>query len=160
MVKQKKPSLVFLMETKLRKEKMVNIRCKLGFSGMFVVDSVGKGGGMALLWGDEICVTIQNFSQHHIIGVIKRTESDTPWKFTGFYGHLDATKRNEAWVLLRHLAHLHPTPWVCIGDFNKIVESFEKWGGGRRSESQMLAFQQVIENCKLSDLGFWGPKFT
>lgn len=58
MVKQKKPTLVFLMETKLHKEKMELVRCKLGFSSIFVVDQVGRSGGMALFWGEEISVTI------------------------------------------------------------------------------------------------------
>ncbi|XP_059434865.1 uncharacterized protein LOC132167846 [Corylus avellana] len=160
LVKQKKPVLVFLMETKLRKDRMESIRCKLGFLSMFVVDSVGRSGGLTLFWGEEICVIIQNFSQRHINGVIKISERDTPWKFTGFYGHPQVAKREEAWALLQYLAHLAPSPWVCIGDFNEIVESLEKLGGAGRANSQMLAFRRALENCELSDLGFRGPKFT
>ena len=74
-MKQKKPILVFLMETKLRKEKMENVRCKLGFSSMFVVDNVRRCGGLTLFWGEETCVTIQNFSQCHINSVIKILDS-------------------------------------------------------------------------------------
>lgn len=48
LAKQKKPIMVFLMETKLQKVKMESIRCKLGFENMFVVDSIGKSGGIAL----------------------------------------------------------------------------------------------------------------
>jgi exonuclease III len=65
-VKEKCPSLVFLMETKVRKEKMDLIRYKLGFPNMFVVDCMEKSGVMALLWGSEILVNIQNFSLRHI----------------------------------------------------------------------------------------------
>jgi exonuclease III len=54
MVKEKKPNLVFLMETKLQKSKMEGIRIKLGFDSMFVVDCVGKGGCLALFWGEEL----------------------------------------------------------------------------------------------------------
>lgn len=63
LIKQKKPAMVFLMETKLRKIKMENVRCKLGYLNMFVVDRVGRSGGLALLWSDDILVTIQNFSR-------------------------------------------------------------------------------------------------
>ena len=41
--------MVFLMETKLKREKMEVIRHKLGFPNLFVVDCVGKSGGLALL---------------------------------------------------------------------------------------------------------------
>jgi endonuclease/exonuclease/phosphatase family metal-dependent hydrolase len=38
----------------------------------------------------------------------------------------------EAWALLKHLANLNHVPCVCLGDFNKIVEFSEKWGGSGR----------------------------
>ena len=52
------------METKLQHDKLEFIRCKLGYFGLFVVDCIGKSGGLALLWNDELTVEIQNFSQH------------------------------------------------------------------------------------------------
>ena len=85
---------------------------------------------------------------------------EVPWNFTGFYGHPDASKRVEAWALLKHLAHMDSALWVCIGDFNEILTLEEKWGGRGHPNSQMEAFQQTLENCGLSDLGYWGPKFT
>jgi endonuclease/exonuclease/phosphatase family metal-dependent hydrolase len=85
---------------------------------------------------------------------------DASWKFTGFYGHPDVEKRHEAWALLRHLASLFPYPWICIGDFNEIVENADKWGGRTRSNSQMGAFRQALDDCGLTDLGYRGPKFT
>jgi ribonuclease HI len=160
LVKQKKPIMVFLMETKLRKKKMEAIRCKLGFPNMLVVDSVGRSGGLALLWGDDIYLDIQNFSHRHISGVIKNLSGGAPWKFTGFYGHPDVSKRVEAWALIKHLAQLDPIPWVCIGDFNEVLTTSEKLGGSGRANSQMVAFRQTLEFCELTDLGYRGPKFT
>jgi exonuclease III len=159
-VKQKTPKMVFLMETKLRKEKMDIIRCKLGFISMFVVDSAEKSGGLALFWDDGIVVDIKNYSQRHINGVVFGRGFEVPWNFTGFYGHPNASKRVEAWALLKYLAHMDSAPWVCIGDFNEILTLEEKWGGGGRPNSQMEAFRQTLENCGLSDLGYRGPKFT
>jgi hypothetical protein len=140
-VKQKKPIIVFLMETKLQKAKMESIRCKLGFENMFMVDSIGKSGGTALFWGEDISVTIQNFSQHNINGVIKNLEDEMPWKFTRFYGHPDIANGGKTWALFQHLAHFASTPWVCISDFNKLLEDAKKWGGEGRSNSQMSVFR-------------------
>jgi hypothetical protein len=50
--------MVFLMETKLRGEKMEPVRYKLGFPSMFMVDCVGWSGGMTLLWGEDVYVEI------------------------------------------------------------------------------------------------------
>jgi exonuclease III len=48
LVKEKKPNMVFLMETKLRSASFDSIKAKLGFSCVFVVDSKGRSGGLAL----------------------------------------------------------------------------------------------------------------
>jgi exonuclease III len=160
MVKQKKPILVFLMETKLRHDRMEAIRRKLEFPNMLDVDCIGKSGGLALLWNEEVKLEIQNYSQRHINAVIRGQEGEAPWKFTGFYGQPDVAKRHEAWALMKHLAGLVPIPWVCIGDFNEITIQSEKWGGRGRANSQMVAFQQALDFCDLTDLGFIGPKFT
>lgn len=53
MVKEKKPVLVFLMETKLRQNKMEAVRHKLGFQCLFVVDCVGQSGRLAMLWNED-----------------------------------------------------------------------------------------------------------
>jgi exonuclease III len=129
LVKEKKPALVFLMETKLRQKKLETIRCRIGYYGLFVVDCIGRSGGLALLWSSEISVEIQNYSQHHINAVIKAPINDAPWKFTGFYGHPVPTKRHITWSLLQILAQFDPLPWVCIGDFNEILTPSEKVGG-------------------------------
>jgi ribonuclease HI len=152
--------MVFLMETKIRKNKMEIIRCKLHFENMFVVDSVGKSGGMALFWGEEVSVRVQNFSHRHIGGLVSMPGLDEEWLFTGFYGHPEPQKRFEAWALLEYLARHCTTAWVCIGDFNEVVDLSEIWGGRGRARSQMVAFQNALECSNLDDLGFMGPKYT
>jgi hypothetical protein len=75
---------------------------------MFVVESVGKSGGLALFWEDEHEAKIQNYSQRHINAIIHNHHAQVDWKFTGFYGHPDMAKRGEAWSLLKTLARLTP----------------------------------------------------
>jgi hypothetical protein len=159
MAEEKKPRILFLMETKCSKVHMEVVRIKLGFAGAFIVDSVGRSGGLALLWKDDKEVEIQNFSRRHINAVVKE-DGLLPWKLTGFYGHPDWAKRHEAWALLSHLKQYNPMPWLVIGDFNEILEQSEKEGGVLRREAQMDLFLNTLEDCYLSDLGFRGPKFT
>ncbi|XP_059436330.1 uncharacterized protein LOC132169290 [Corylus avellana] len=160
MVKEKKPLLVFLMETKMNAKKMEFVRIKLKFDNMFAVDSVGRSGGLALLWMDKLQLSIQNFSRRHINGIIRRRTDNGEWKLTGFYGHPDPSKRRESWGLLRHLATLSPKPWMCMCDFNEIVGQGEKWGGVNKSSKLMADFREALEACNLSDLGALGPKFS
>jgi len=160
LVRVKKPKMVFLMETKLMSKKMEAIRIKLGFEGMFVVDCLGRSGGLALMWKSDAQVTIQNFSRGHINAVIKDGDDAKIWKLTGFYGNPDTARRPVSWALLRHLARLSPVPWLCLGDFNEIISAAEKYSSTTRPPNQMRAFKEALEDGGLSDLGFSGPKFT
>jgi hypothetical protein len=161
MVKEKRPMMVFLMKTKLsNNNRFDSIKNRIGYDGLFVVDSVGRSGGLALFWKNEFNVIIQNYSRRHINAVIKIPDSGLEWKFTGFYKHLETVKRKEAWSLLRHLRTFSPMPWLCVGDFNEVLTDSEKFRGARKPWGQMADFRSKLEHYSLSDLGFSGPKFT
>jgi hypothetical protein len=131
MVKEKRPKVVFLIETKCRSAKMERVRVRIGFEGLFVVDPIGKSGGLALLWRESNTLEIQNYSRWHINAVMKEFEGGVPRRLTGFYGQPDWTRRKESWALLRHLKDFQPSPWLCCGDFNEINAQHEKLGGAR-----------------------------
>jgi ribonuclease HI len=160
MVKEKRPVMVFLMETLLCNKKAEFFRIKLQFDYMFVVDKVGRSGGLILLWNNHTNVMIHNFSRRHINAIVTIGRNGILWKFSGFYGHPVTAKRYESWGLLRHLSGLSPTPWLCMGDFNEIVSMSEIKGSTIRAQKEMEDFQNALANCQLCDLGFNGPKYT
>lgn len=49
-VYHKKPMIVFLCETLCSKDLIEDMARHIHFEGCFVVDAVGRGGGLALLW--------------------------------------------------------------------------------------------------------------
>lgn len=124
-MKNKKPDLVFLMETKLMSSRASFLKSILGFDSMFVVDSKGRSGVLILLWDSEWQISNQNYNRRHINASIQMGVSGTIWKFTGFYGHPEVAKCPEAWALLRCLSQMSPTSWLCIGDFNEIISGAE-----------------------------------
>ncbi|XP_059446325.1 uncharacterized protein LOC132177864 [Corylus avellana] len=148
------------METKLTASRVERLKFQLGFGSVFVVDCVGKSGGLALFWKDDGVVEIQNYSRRHINATIRSEYGAQPWTLTGFYGNPDVSKRKESWNLLQHLRSLSCNKWMCVGDFNEILADSEKVGANKRPRWQIRAFQQAMEACQLYDLGFVGPKFT
>lgn len=46
LVTSKRPNFIFLIETKIKKERVFKIRKELGFAGGFAVDPIGIGGGL------------------------------------------------------------------------------------------------------------------
>ena len=66
LVSNKDPKIVFLMETKLEKTSMERISHRMQFRNIFVVPRINRGGGLALLWREEISLDIQTYSDNHI----------------------------------------------------------------------------------------------
>jgi hypothetical protein len=96
LVKEKRLTFLFLMEAKSSKSKMKFIQVRLGFEGPFVVDPIGRSGGLPLLWKEKNEVEIQNYTCRHINAVIKHSYSTQPWRLTDFYGHPNPAKRHES----------------------------------------------------------------
>ncbi|KAK3211636.1 hypothetical protein Dsin_016342 [Dipteronia sinensis] len=63
--------------------KIENWRIKLGYYGKLVVNSIGRSGGLCILWDSNIDVVLLTYSQEHIHVSIKEIGRQT-WRFTGF----------------------------------------------------------------------------
>ncbi|CAI9762864.1 unnamed protein product [Fraxinus pennsylvanica] len=118
------------------------------------------GGGLAVMWKEELNASIVNFSSSHISLHIKNHFSDSPLVLTGFYGSPVTGRTKESWRLLGRLNPGRQIPWLVMGDFNEITKPSEKFGAAVRPFSQMNSFCKVIDECELSDGGYVGPKFT
>ena len=129
LVRCKKPAIIFLMETLCGKDKLENIKRKLGFDGLFVVDRVGHSGGFALLWDGNTNVSLLSYARNFIdVHVVVAGLGD--WRLTGFYGFPESSRRRrrQSWDLLRFLSSSSTAPWVCLGDFNDLLAASEKKG--------------------------------
>ena len=147
------------METKLKKKGIEEVRDELKIDNVVCVDRTGMGGGLALLWDSEWGVKLKTLSKSHIDVIV--TEKDgVSWILTGIYGHPEKLKHIKAWNLKRLLHQQVTLPWICIGDFNEILSANEKQGGGPRSEWKMANFQEMLDDCRLRDMGFKGAHFT
>ncbi|KAK1381475.1 hypothetical protein POM88_028219 [Heracleum sosnowskyi] len=65
-IRQKKPTLIFLCETVIRRSKMEWLQRRLGYEGLFVVDPIGRSGGLALLWKEKEQAKLISYSKNHI----------------------------------------------------------------------------------------------
>ena len=123
-VRKEDPSLVFLIETKIPKMDLLEIKRKLDHFQGLAVPSVGKSGGLALLWKKDVIVKVQTFSERHIDAII--SGGDKHWRFTRFYGNPETSKREESQECLDLLVRGNSLPWICIGDFNELMHIGEK----------------------------------
>ena len=72
---------------------------KLGFDGLFVVDRVGRSGGLALFWRSSATVTLLNYTRN-FIDVHVEVAGLGDWRLTGFYGYPESSRRRQSWVAL------------------------------------------------------------
>jgi hypothetical protein len=159
LVKSEGPKIVFLMETRLPVRKLEVLRLKLGMRGCFGVGRRRFGGGLALLWTEDVDVHVQSYSSSHIDAQVLQ-EDGAGWRITGFYGNPETALRYRSWALLRRLQVVSDRPWMLLGDFNEIVALDEKFGREDRCLRQMAGFRDVLTDCSLLDLGFIGAEFT
>lgn len=159
MVRQERPTVVFLCETLSNKKKMEWVRTRLKFEGMIVVEAQGRSGGLALLWKEADTVKLLSMSFNHI-DVEVHMQGLQPWRLTGFYGEPNRNLRSRTWNLLRNLARDSNLPWCVIGDMNNIVNHSDKKGGAPYPQSLVDGFNNVLEETNLKDLELSGHPFT
>ena len=148
------------METKARMSKMRRIMVKVGLLNGVISPSKGKSGGIAMLWESDLNVELKSFTMYHIDSVVTDPTSGFKWRIIGFYGNPDTNRRKESWELLQFLNAQFHMPWVCMGDFNEILLSSEKWGGLERPQQQIDGFRKVVNVCGFMDLGYERLDFT
>ena len=95
-VSKQDPKIVFLMETVLEKTSMERIGRRMKFHNIFAFPQVNRGGGLALLWRDDISLDGQTYSNWHIDSFINHGVDDA-WQFTCFYGDPDTASWEDSW---------------------------------------------------------------
>ena len=159
LVREKAPSVLFLMETKQTVEEMRWIQGELHYDSMLAIPCLERRGGLAMLWKNEVDLHIQTYTQNHIDALIMLNQN-SPWRIMGFYGKPEEQLRHETWLLLKHLKSRSSAPWLCIGDYNEILASREKEGGRPKSLQLMNNFCNTLLHYDLVDLGYSGNIFT
>ena len=90
------PKIVFLSETKIRKNAMEKVMEKINFVNGLIVPRRGRGGGLALLWRREIDLEIMGYSRSFIDAIVTEHDSGFRWRITGFYGNPKSHRRKES----------------------------------------------------------------
>jgi hypothetical protein len=120
---------------------------------------VQKCEGLAMFWKRGINLSLRWKGRMHIDVEVVQPDG-FKWRLTGIYGEPRQENREDTWRLLRTLHHQSNLPWMCIGDFNEILYSFEKQGGVPKPQAQMDKFRDALDYSNLQDLGFEGDMFT
>ncbi|MFQ6644919.1 hypothetical protein Gotur_019274, partial [Gossypium turneri] len=155
-----KPQLVFLIETKLDRNRMESVQKRCGFHNGLDISANGSRGGLNLAWNGNHLIQVYSYSNNHIDVEINEEDNSTKWRFTGFYGNPRQSNKQESWNLLRKLRNTCSLSCCVCGDFNEIMYAHEKIRGATKDKRQMEEFRKALGDCALTDMGFCGQKFT
>ena len=100
-----------------------------------------------------------NYTANHVLAKIMEEDSFV-WYMIGFYWWPDAQQKFKSWKLLAHLKNFLDGPWLCVGDFNAILNASEKLSIRQPHSSQINEFRDALDFCQLEDLGYRGYPST
>ncbi|KAI3965252.1 hypothetical protein MKW92_011399, partial [Papaver armeniacum] len=101
---------------------------QFGFHHHSFVASVGRSGGLCLLWKDDVNIEVVSQSSN-LIHAIVHDNSLLSWNLFCIYGPPVSSQRSSFWQNMTEYAQNFNGPKCFIGDFNAIVSSAEKFGG-------------------------------
>lgn len=130
----------------------------LHFHNCLAFDCIGHNGGVAVLRNNNMNCSILSYSNNHID--LNVFDLDGDWHIIRFYGFPERRRHHLSWNLLRQLAHVNHNPWVCIGDFNDLLNPLDKKCRVPYPPWLFRGFRDAIMDCNLSDVLLLGYLFT
>ncbi|KAL0656348.1 hypothetical protein Bca4012_076932 [Brassica carinata] len=135
------PEIFFWMETKKRKDMVVDLQVVLGYDRVFTVEPIGLSGDKNLI-DVEVNFAGVSFFMSFVYGEPGHRGKEIIWERLMRYG----VNRKDFWG------------WV--GDFNEILHNGEKIGGLSRSEGSFESFKECVRVCGMVELSGFGDSFT
>ncbi|XP_071918974.1 uncharacterized protein [Coffea arabica] len=154
------PELVFLAETKNKKFVMNKIRMRLRYDSLFVVDPIGRAGGLAVIWRKDLEVKRVLFTDFTIEWNVEGKGTEEDWWFVGIYASSSYQLREQQWKTIEHRTNIWGRNWILAGNMNDLLSSGEKWGRKQRSDRSFRIFRNFVNNNQLIDIGFEGIPWT
>ena len=152
-----------LIETKVRMPNQDKILNKFMPHWKFVtnyepqsVDRIWVG------WNPEKVSLSTNLSKQQIIhAFISSIDHSISFEASFIYGSNCIYERRILWSYMRMIAAAsYSNPWICVGDFNAVLQPQEIFGGIRGRDRGADEFTNAIYSTFLVDLRFIGIYFT
>lgn len=119
-------------------------------AGVFPVNAIGRHRGLAVLWNEECKVDIQSYFLNHVDTLVEMEE-------VGRFNLLDSMASQNLTLELSLGTYLETlATWLTKtgswGDFNEVLDAFEKSEGRQKSKATMEDFRRVTSDLALVDI--------
>ncbi|XP_039045257.1 uncharacterized protein LOC120184986 [Hibiscus syriacus] len=160
---QNNVDILCLLETRVKAEKSANILAT-SFENWNVLTNYefAVNGRIWFLWRNGLDFSLCNATDQSI--TVKGRFKNVPFIITAIYGSNNGITRRQLWQELRHLdSNFSDIPWLLGGDFNVILNNYksnDQEFTGMFTSSDMLDFQEIIQDLQLHDHPYFGPTFS
>ncbi|XP_009794046.1 uncharacterized protein LOC107797430 [Nicotiana tabacum] len=113
-----------------------------------------------IFWDQDYTGSVIDQDEQQMTVELQHVEATEVFQLTVIYAKCKTNLRRPLWEVLRQKFLTYTIPWCVIGDFNVIASIKENIGGLPYQLSKSMDFLNMIEDCGLVDLGFYGPRYT
>lgn len=156
------PTIVVLIETRVKQEKAQKIRDKLCLKGRYLDNyNHHENGRLWIEWNDnKVDVRyVRSTSQFIHCGVYDLAGTFKFW-LTAIYAHNQLNERKKLWKDLEEIHDMQQGPWCAVGDYNNVAKSQDRVGGKLVTEAEYEDLQAMMDATGLSEMDSSGEFFT
>lgn len=154
------PLIIVLTETKCEDVSRITGLRRLGYDGVSSVASVGRSGGIFSVWRKDLINVTEVMKGRQMIHLHCSVKGFVPFFLSTIYAIPIPSYKQALWQDMKALSVSISEPWVIVGDFNDILGPSERIGGSVLNDNRVKLFHDRLQDCRLSNLGFSGPRFT
>ncbi|KAL4353918.1 hypothetical protein GQ457_06G009460 [Hibiscus cannabinus] len=154
-----KAEIIFLSETKQKKQYMEKIRSKMKTGNAFYVEPDGIVGGLALWWSNNAKLSVLRYEKNFIDTKIS-INGEPEWFGTFIYAPPYTEDKQKFWGTLASLRNDINAKWCVIGDFNVVASLKEKCGGNLFDHNSAKWYFEFLDQTYLMEIPSSGGSFT
>ena len=152
-----------IIETKVRMPNQDKIQNKFMPQWKFITNS--EPHSVDRIWvgwnPDKVPLTVSLSNQQIIHAFISSTDHSVSFEASFIYGLNTVHDRRLLWRDMRLIgASSNGNPWICLGDFNVVLQQQDIFGGNQGRDRGIEEFTDIIYSTCLVDLRFIGLYFT
>ncbi|GKB63750.1 reverse transcriptase, partial [Tanacetum coccineum] len=126
----------------------------------FYVDPIGRSGGLALWWQNNLSFDVVNGDKNLIIVNGSCVVPSTSWRACFIYGPHIREDRVALWNRISSLVKLSMCPFIVIGDFIIIRSARDKQGGSIYTSRSVDEFQAFLSASELFEIPYKELSYT
>ncbi|KAF5442124.1 hypothetical protein F2P56_037171 [Juglans regia] len=158
-IRKYNPDVIFLSEILVSDERTISIVNSLGFHLFVHYPAECKKGRLLLLWRPGVEIEPVNININAISVLVYSDPTHQPWIITYVYAPAQWNNKAGFWSHLDSLYQAFPGPWICLGDFNDLIDQNKKSGGRPIYYNPNKGLKALMDRNGLIDIGYMGPKF-